>query len=74
MKAWLLSLNKNWIANTGLSLVGVAMSYNVAHIADALAGVIGSIHTKPVTALVNLVGAIGAGMTYFGRPQTVKNS
>ena len=74
MKKWLLSLNKNWIAATGASLAGIGVAYNVAHIEDALASVIGSIHTKPITGIVNLLSAIGVGMAYLGRPGTVSDT
>lgn len=73
MKAWLLSLNRNWIANTGLSLIGIGLAYNAANIKDPLASVIGSIWTSKITGIVNLISALGGGMAYFGRPSTVAN-
>ena len=74
MKAWLLSLNKTWIANTGATLVGVGVAYNAANLKDPLASVIGSIATAKVTAIVNLLSAIGLAMTYLGKPATVNHS
>ncbi len=71
MKAWLLSLNKAWIANTGATLAGVGVAYHVANISDPLASLIGSVATTKVTALVNLLSAIGLAMTYLGKPATV---
>ena len=68
----LLALNVHWVADLGVTMTAFAMGTAADGIPDAVADLLGPVAAKKILAAIKILGALGLGMTYFGRPRTVK--